>query len=133
MKLKSSGVTLIEVIVSIFIVAIMLVGMLRLYSLGNIQSVIARHKMMAVNLAQAEIENLKDVSYEGIILPNYPVTQMVKIDTGRTAGTSDDVNGTMVTDVVPISQGYKVIVNISWNDYYGAITEVLESTIASYL
>lgn len=127
------GMTLIEVIVSMFIVAFMLVGMIQLYSLGNIQSVLARHKTMAVNLAQAEIEGLKNASYEGIVLADYPSTKQVKIDTGKTASTADDIDGVMVTEVSSISQGYKVIVNIFWNDYYGTTSEVLESTITSYL
>ena len=133
MHINNKGITLIEVIVSIFIVAFMLVGMIRLYSLGNIQSVIARHKTMAINLAQAEIEDLKNTSYEGILLASYPLVKQVKIDTGETAGTTDDIDGVMVTEISAISQGYKVIVNISWSDYYGIITEVLESTITSYL
>lgn len=127
------GITLIEAIVSIFIVAFMLVGMMRLYSLGNIQTELARHKVMAINLAQAEIENLKNVSYEGIVLSNYPLTQTVKIDTGETSATTDDIDGTMVTQILTITQGYKAIITVSWNDYYGGITEVLESTITSYL
>jgi prepilin-type N-terminal cleavage/methylation domain-containing protein len=131
--MKNRGLTLIEVMVSIFIVAFMLVGMVRLYSLGSIQLEIIRHKMMAVNLAQAEIENLREVSYEGITLSNYPLTQTVKIDTGRTSAVNDDINGTMVTQISSISEGYKVIVSVSWNDYYGAINEVLESTVTSYL
>jgi len=133
MQIKDRGLTLIEVIVSIFIVSFMLVGMVRLYSLGRIQSVIARHKVMAINLAQAEIENLKNTAYEGITLANYPLTQVVAIDTGETAGVNDDLYGTMVTNISTISEGYKIIVDISWNDYYGAMSEILESTITSYL
>ncbi len=128
-----SGLTLIEIIVSIFIVAFMVVGMLRLYSLGRIQSLISRHKIMAINLAQAEIENLKNTGYEDIILSNYPLTQNVIIDTGETASVADDLNGTMITLVSVVDQGYKAIVTVSWNDYYGVINEILESTIISYL
>jgi prepilin-type N-terminal cleavage/methylation domain-containing protein len=131
--MKSRGLTLIEVMVSIFIVAFILVGMMRLYSLGSIQLEIARHKMMAINLAQAEIENLRNSSYEGITLSNYPITQTVKIDTGRTSSINDDINGAMVTDISPISEGYKIVVSVSWTDYYGAMGEVLESTLTSYI
>jgi len=88
---------------------------------------------MAINLAQAEIENLKNTAYEGITLANYPLTQVVAIDTGETAGVNDDLYGTMVTNISTISEGYKIIVDISWNDYYGAMSEILESTITSYL
>ncbi|MBU1062235.1 MAG: prepilin-type N-terminal cleavage/methylation domain-containing protein [Candidatus Omnitrophica bacterium] len=133
MKINKRGITLIEVLVSIFIVSFMLVGMMRLYALGQIQSVITKHKVMAINLAQAEIENLKNFTYEEItpMLSSYPLSKTVTIDTGETSATSDDITGTMVTDVSSISEGYKIIVTVSWTDYYGVITEVLESTIAS--
>lgn len=130
---RGKGITLIEVIVSMFIAAFMLVGILRLHTLGRIQSEIARHKVMAVNLAQAEIEDLKNSSYEGIVLSNYPTTQTVRIDTGETSASTDDINGTMITNISTINEGYKIIVSISWNDYYGTMTEILESTITSYI
>ncbi|MDP2912221.1 MAG: hypothetical protein Q8N76_07825, partial [Candidatus Omnitrophota bacterium] len=119
--------------VSMVIVGFVLVGMLQLYSLGAVQSSIARHKLMAVNLAQAEIESLISASYESINTSNYPVTKTVKIDTGKTASASDDMSGTMITSVASISEGYKITVNISWNDYYGAMSEVVTSTMTSYL
>ena len=130
---RNKGITLIEVIVSIFIVAFMLVGMMRLYSLGGIQAAISRHKTMAVNLVQAEIENIRETTYENISLSNYPVTQTVKIDRGETAAVVDDIDGTMITQISAISEGYKIIVTGSWNDYHGVLSEVLESTITSYL
>ncbi|MDP8230381.1 MAG: prepilin-type N-terminal cleavage/methylation domain-containing protein [Candidatus Gorgyraea atricola] len=131
--MRNRGITLIEVIISIFIVAFMLVGMMRLYSLGGIQSAIARHKVMAMNVAQAEIENLRSASYENILLPNYPLTQTVKIDRGPSAAVADDIDGTMITQILAITEGYKIIITVTWNDYHGAITEVLESTITSYI
>jgi hypothetical protein len=88
---------------------------------------------MAVNLAQAEIESLISASYENISTGNYPVTKTVKIDTGKTAAASDDISGTMVTNVASVSEGYKITVNVLWNDYYGAMSEVVTSTMTSYL
>ena len=133
MKSYPKGISILEVVVSIMIVSFVLVGMLHLYSLGAIQANLARHKVMAINIAQAEIESLINVSYEGINFGSYPVTKTVKIDTGKTGSTGDDINGTMVTTIVTTSEGYKVTITVSWNDYYGAMNEVAESTIASYL
>lgn len=130
MKANKDGMTLIEAIVSIFIVTFMLVGMMRLYSLGRIQSVIARHKIMAINQAQAEIEGLKNTPYNYISIGTF--TQTVIIDTGETDSTSDDITGTMLTEISSIDEGYKLIVTVSWNDYYGAQSEILESSITSY-
>lgn len=133
MKINAMGMTIIEVVVSALVTGFVLVGMLQLYSLGAINSNIARHKLMATNLAQAEIESLIDTSYEGINLVNYPRTQTVKIDTGKTDNTSDDINGTMITNISSVSEGYRVTVTILWNDYYGNMSEILESTITSYI
>ena len=133
MKNYSKGLTIFEVVVSIVIVGFIVVGMLQLYSLGAIQSSIVRHKLMAANLAQAEIESLISASYESINMINYPMSKTVKIDTGKTSNTADDINGTMITSISNVSEGYKIIVTVSWNDYYWAVNEVLESTITSYL
>lgn len=125
--------TIIEAVISIMIAGFVLAGILRLYSLGAVQSNIARHKVMAVNIAQAEIETLVNASYENINISGYPVTKNVKIDTGRTDNVNDDINGTMVISISDTGEGYKVTVTVSWNDYYGMITEVMTSVITSYL
>lgn len=127
------GFTLIEVCVAVFIASLVLVGIIRLYSIGTIQSSVVRHKLMAVNLAQAEIENLRNMGYEGIELANYPLTQIVKIDVGKDISSADDINGTMITTISNVTEGYKAIVTVSWNDYYGTMNEVMESLIVSYL
>ena len=132
-KSRPNGLTIFEVVVSMVIVGFVLVGMIRLYSLGAVQSSITRHKFMAVNLAQAEIESLISASYESINTGNYPVTKTVKIDTGKIVAASDDISGTMITSIANISEGYKITVNVSWNDYYGAMSEVVTSTMTSYI
>lgn len=126
------GFTLIEVFVAVFIASIVLIGITRLYCLGSIQSTVVRHKMMALCLAQAEIENLKNMGYEGIKASNYPLTQVVKIDTGRNDSALDDINGTMITNIINGTEGYKAIATVTWNDYHGTISEVMESLIVSY-
>lgn len=130
---NNKGLTIIEVVISIMITGFVLVGMLKLYSLGAIQSNLARHKVMAVNIAQAEIEGLISATYEGITLSDYPMTKTVKIDTGKTGNTSDDIDGTMITNISNVSEGYKVTIDVSWIDYYGGMNEVVTSIITSYL
>jgi len=137
MENYNKGMTIIEVVISIMITGFILVGMLQLYSLGAIQSNLARHKVMAVNITQAEIEGHINKGYETITQEInqgiYPKTQDVKIDAGKTGNTDDDINGTMITSISNVSEGYKVTANVSWNDYYGAMSEVVTSTITSYL
>ena len=136
-KSGPNGLTIFEVMVSMVIVGFVLVGMIQLYSMGAVQSSITRHKLMAVNLAQAEIEGLINKGYKTITQEInqgiYPKTQIVKIDTGKTGNASDDISGTMITSIANVSEGYKITVNVSWNDYYGAMSEVVTSTMTSYI
>jgi len=137
MKSYSRGITIIEAIISIMITGFALVGMLRLYSLGAIQSSIVRHKVMAMNIAQAEIEGLINKGYETISQEInqgvYPKTQAAKIDTGKTGSADDDINGTMITSISSVTEGYKITATISWNDYYGPMSEIAASIVTSYL
>jgi hypothetical protein len=130
MKGYSKGLTIIEAVVSIMIVGFSLVGMLQLYSVGAIQANITRHKVMAVNKAQEEMEFRISLGFDATNPGIY--SDIVKIDTGKTNNTSDDINGTMVTNIVSVSEGYKVTVTVSWNDHYGAMSEIAESMITSY-
>lgn len=131
MYLTHKGLTLIEVVVSIFIIAGILIGMIALFSLGSIQSAIARHKISAINIAQAKLEELKEAGYSSIIPGSFPTQESVRIDSGKTDRASDDLNGIMRTEVSTITEGYKIVVTINWTDYYGEMSEVLETTIAS--
>lgn len=125
------GMTLIEVVVSIFIIASILIGMIALFSLGAIQSTLTRHKISAINIAQARLEELKEAGYKSINPGIFPTQEGVTIDKGRTDSSSDDLNGIMRTGVSTITEGYKIIVTVSWVDYYGQISEVLETVIAN--
>ena len=130
MKGCSKGITILETVISIIIVAFVLIGMLQLYSYGAILSSIAKHKASAMNLAQSRIEEEIDKLYSDITAGT--TTRQVKIDTGKTGSTGDDINGTMTTAISSVSEGYKIIVTVTWNDYYGALNEIMESTITSY-
>ena len=127
---SSGGITIVEAVVSILIAGFVLVGMLNLYSLGAVQSNIVKHKIGAANFAQLKIEGQIDTKYGNIIPGTF--SEVIQIDTGKTGNTNDDINGTMVTNIIPISEGYKVRVTVSWNDYYGAMSEVMETIITSY-
>ncbi len=127
----NKGITLIEVIVSIFIIGSVLIGMIALFSLGAVQSALSRHRNNAINIAQARMEELKEAGYDSINPGSFPTQEGVIIDNGRTDGSSDDLNGIMRTELSTITEGYKIIVNISWTDYHGQINEVLETVIGS--
>ncbi|VAX37711.1 hypothetical protein MNBD_UNCLBAC01-165 [hydrothermal vent metagenome] len=136
-KLNATGMTLIENLISVFIVSIVFFSLTKMYYLTTAHSNIARHKVMAVNLAQAALENLFDNDYSDIVVTNYspiPLVQGVTIDMGETDESSDDLTGTMTTELVNLNgtEGYKFIVSVTWNDHYGQITETVESLMTDY-
>ncbi len=134
MKLNTRGMTLVEALVSTFIIALVFFGLIRLHYFGKYQINISRHKMMAVNLAQAELENLFNTGYGNVITTDYPLTQTVVIDPGLTDSATDDLNGTMTTQLVNlnVNEGYKFIISVVWADYYGQMTEVTETLLTPY-
>lgn len=127
---NKKGITLIEVIGSITIIAYCLVGLLALYTVGMVRNKIALHKTNAIFLAQAKLEDLKALSYNSIDLNDYPTVDVVKIDRGASASDNDDLEAYRTTQVVTDPIGIKIIVTISWADYHSIINEVLETTIA---
>lgn len=126
---NKKGITLIEVIGSITIIAYCLVGLLALYTVGMVRNKIALHKTNAIFLAQAKLEDLKSLSYNSININDYPAIDVVKIDRGALASDNDDLEAYRTTQVVTDPVGLKIIVTISWADYHSIISEVLETTI----
>lgn len=128
---KTKGITLVEVVGSIVIIAYCLVGLLALYTVGMVRNKIAIHKVSASFLAQAKIEELKFLDYNLIDLNDYPQFDIVKIDRGASPGDSDDLEAYRVTEVVADPVGIKIIVSVSWMDYQAVLNEVLETTVAA--
>lgn len=136
--LNSKGTTLVEILVSVFLLAMVLLGLIRLYYMSAYQINLARHKTMAVNLAQATLEDLISTGYAGIVTASYPSTSTVTIDPGKTDLTTDDLSGTMTTTLsnLNVNEGYKFIITITWNEKYTgtnrSMTEVVECLVTNH-
>ena len=112
---KSEGLTFIEILIAIVIVAIVLSSM---FTGLNFASKYARHnanKTMALNFAQAKMEELRNVTYGGLAIgettdPNPP--SLYQKD-GVSVGTERKVN---IEYIYYGSDRYKkVIVTVSWD------------------
>ena len=135
---NEKGISLVEVLVSIFLLALVLTSLTKIYYYANSQINISRHKTMAINLMQANFENLLSLSFLGINTSDYPVISNVTIDPGASAATSDDVTGTMTTQLVNLNtdEGYKFITTTTWDESYGlpgrTLTEVAELLLTDH-
>ena len=138
MYLNSKGISLAEVLVSTLLLSMVLISLTKIYYYAEYQINISRHKIMAVNLMQANFESLLSAGYPGINTSNYPLTQAIIIDPGDADGVSDDLNGSMTTILVNFNtdQGYKFIATTTWDEPYGfpnrALSETAEFLLTDY-
>jgi hypothetical protein len=136
--LKAKGISLVEVLISTFLLSLVLISLTKIYYYAEYQINIARHKAMAINLIQANFESLLSTGYPGINAGDYPITTNVTIDPGNLDAASDDLAGTMVTQLVNlnVNQGYKFISTVTWNEAYGGpgrtLTENAELLMTNY-
>ncbi|MCK4326585.1 prepilin-type N-terminal cleavage/methylation domain-containing protein [bacterium] len=121
--MERKGFTLIEVVMSMLILGIALIGILGAFVMGKANIVRARHRLEVACLLQQTMEYLQDVSYGSITNSNYP-EEPVTIDDAGTTTTSDDLIGTrLARPPLPVSaiagaDGlYKsVTVKIKWTE-----------------
>ena len=138
MQLNAKGISLVEVMISALLLSMVLISLTKIYYYAQYQINISRHKTMAINLIQANLEGLLSTGYPGITTGSYPLTQTVIIDPGDVDGVSDDLNGSMTTQLVNLNtnKGYKFIVTTTWDEPYGipdrTLTETAELLVTNY-
>ena len=103
---KKKGLTIIECLISIIILAIMLTAGMAFYFNAQASMRGAIHKRIAVEMASAEIESIKNMDYASITLGGWPQTD---VSIGDLTGKKDVV--------VSNTGGYKQVqVVVSWQD-----------------
>ena len=127
-----SGVSLVESLISIFLVSSLLVSLIGAFVLSRLSTPRAKHRLVAMNLLKEYIEQEVKAGYIGRQAgesdPNYytlasPATITVTIDDYGTSGTADDLRGTLYADPYPATLGtagtgkYKIIgFAVQWNE-----------------
>lgn len=136
---KRSGLTLVESVIAMFVAAILVVGFLQACSSGALMLKNLRCRVRAINIAQAEIEDIKARGNEGIDVAIYTpfLSTPVVIDEGVTVGPIDDIAGEMRTTAMDVvsgpTNGKKIVVEVLWNFMGEAKSELLETVIYSRL
>jgi len=128
------GFTLVEAVAAIMIVVIVLLVFLELCSLSMITVKKIRHKLCAINIARAEIEDVRALGYGGMTVGTTDTN--VTIDEGLITDSSDDITGTITTIIKNTtsgpSNGRKVIVQIAWTASGTAMQETLETVVYTH-
>jgi prepilin-type N-terminal cleavage/methylation domain-containing protein len=110
-KTKQQGFTLIEVMISILLASLLVIGAVALFRIETRASAFSRRETEAVVLAQDKLEELRTIA------------QPTGAGTGADAGTINEfgvvVTGGMYTRTWTIAQSndvYDIVVTVSWDD-----------------
>lgn len=120
-----------EAVVSVAVIAVMWLGAAGVFVMTKVNGSMARHKTQAILVAQRAIEDLHKKAFSAIVNS----TATVSIDTrGTPDNYSDDLSGTQVITVTPISSYYKkVVVTVSWNEKLPGKVQVMRERCASFI
>lgn len=134
---EKKGLTFMETVVAMMIAAIMLVGFLQVCNSSALMLRNIKYRVRAINIAQAEIEDVSSLGYEGINMALFPRTVDIIIDAGPTQAANDDVRGQMTTTVrnatLGPDYGRKIIVDVSWGILGEIRQDILETVVYSHL
>ena len=133
---NKKGLTLIETLIAMSIAAAIMLGFFQLCSTFMVMVKNSRYRVSAINIARAEIEDVRANGYAGITMADFPKNSAIIIDEGTDSGAGDDMAGVMTTTVKdttngPIS-GRKIIVELTWVTSNTNMQETLETVIYAH-
>ncbi len=115
LKSDKKGFTLVEVIISAAILAIVTISLLNIFVLSKIGTAKAKHRMKAMNLLRAEMEWIKAQDYFDIYdWKDNPRPDKNNID--NAIGTDELLNDVITTSVVSANNNLIVTVSITWDE-----------------
>ncbi len=97
---RSKGFSFVQVMVPMLIVTMAVIGLLTSFIMGRAHIAVARHRIQAVHVLRARLEELKSRGYEYLntFSPNPTVETGVVMDTGQNEQSpNDDVKCTRAT------------------------------------
>lgn len=134
---KRKGVTLIDVVVAMFIAAIMLVGFLQVCNSAAYMLKNMKYRVSAINWAREWVEDeIETRTYAQIVtaMANNQFTQeAVEIDEGPTSAVGDEIQGIITPTLTQVggapTRGVKVMVQVAWNMLGQARQEIIETVV----
>ncbi len=127
LKLKK-GLTLIEAVFATLLLGLTIALVLGTFVLGRVSANKAKHRIEALNLVSAKIEDLKNASYDAI---GDESAVSVLLDNGATPlDTSDDLIGSRTVSIQSFGDYKQIDVTITWSEpSWGSFTSAQESLI----
>lgn len=124
MTCRERGFTLIEVMIAVIVLAIAVLGFSAM-TLGTIRGLAFSDKLTtATTLAQHQLEEINNASYDDVIAANYPLE-----DFGTIAGSETFRRAVTISDATPETNTKTVTVDVWWRDDVGTTRNVNLSTI----
>jgi len=115
LKSDKKGFTLVEVIISAVILGIVIISLSNIFVLSKIGSAKAKHRMKAMNLLRAKMEEIKERPYYDI--EALVGSDEIESDVDNDIGTDELLNDTRTTSVSKdANNNLEVIVTIVWDE-----------------
>ena len=131
---NKKGVTLVENVIGLVIVGIVFASFLQVCNISSILLQNVKFRIRAINIAQAELEEIKSMNYDSVVISDYTPYKSagVIIDEGPASGSGDDITGVMRTIVKtatnPPTTGKKIYVRVFWT-LLGSVREEIAETV----
>lgn len=113
---KNSGFTLIEVMVSLVIIAISIIALHYMFHQGQIFIMEQDHRRIAFHLAQKRIAAYKLLSDRRVIIPGTYSGEEFIIPPDDENSEDAELEATYTTDIEEISDYYRIIVRYNWTE-----------------
>lgn len=115
LKSDKKGFTLVEVIISAVILGIVIISLSNIFVLSKIGSAKAKHRMKAMNLLRAKMEEIKERPYYDI--EALVGSDEIESDVDNDIGTDELLNDTRTTSVSKdANNNLEVTVTIVWDE-----------------
>ena len=127
------GVTLIEVLISVFILALIAMGTTQFFVFGRTQINVQGHRRAALERAQQRLEELLASSYDSVAAKtehDFPLDNILCTRTTTVTAVDDSADGLGAADTSGTEDYRNVTVTVSWTERGRTDSVALETLIA---
>lgn len=127
---KIAGYTIVEVLVGFLLLGTVSIAVIGAIVIGTTSGIRAKHKLQATYVMQQKIEALRKQTFSGIDSSTATVT----IDTNGTPYVyTDDISGTQVVTVTPLTYYKKIVVKITWRETLWGVSKNISEYCGTHI